>query len=174
MKQTKPKPAESIKSFDRDVLSNIVPRRATPGASHHNLVTLMERQQESKQDLHQRISWQRVQHIVDSYLLEDSEAESFRAYLHELLSQYPQGLVELALVEILIKNWLTIPMQKGIPFLSAAHEQIKQWQQDLESISLTHSRFYQITGLDPEVAFGSLEETQPQPAPTATESTTGA
>ncbi|MGB3789613.1 MAG: hypothetical protein WA949_16505 [Phormidesmis sp.] len=134
----------------------------------------MERQQEPKQDLQQRISVQRVQHIVDSYLLEDNEAEPFRTYLHELLRRYPYGLVELALVDTLIESWLTIPMQKGVPFLTAAHEQIKQWQQGLERIRLTHSQFYQITGLDPEVAFASLEEIQFQTAPTATESTAGA
>jgi len=84
--------------------------------------------QETQQDLQQRISHQRVQHIVDSYLLAGDEPGAFETYLHDLLSQYPHGLIELALVTTLVKKWLTIPMQKGVPFLATAHEQLKQWQ----------------------------------------------
>ncbi len=143
----------------------------------------MESQQEpdqkTQQDLQQRISHQRVQHIVDSYLLGGDEPTAFETYLHDLLSQYPHGLIELALVATLVKNWLTIPMQKGVPFLTTAHEQIKQWQtnqpphQSPLEISLTHSQFHQITGLDPNAAFAALEQFRHQPAPTATESTSG-
>ncbi len=134
----------------------------------------MELQQEPQPDLQQRIGQQRIQHIIDSYLLEGNEADPFKTYLQDLLSQYPHGLIELALVDTLTKNWLTIPMQKGVPFLTAVHEQIQQWQQDLQSISLTRRQFYHITGLDPEIAFTSLDQVQPQPASTATESATGA
>lgn len=138
----------------------------------------MEPQQETDQetqDLQQRIGQQRVQHIVDSYLLASSEPGVFRAYLHDLLSQYPHGLIELALVDTLTKNWLTIPMQKGIPFLTTAHEQIKRWQanpSDLKNIGLTPSQFHQITGLNPNAAFIALEQFQPEPAPTATPTAT--
>jgi hypothetical protein len=141
----------------------------------------MESQQEpdreTQEDLQQRISHQRVQHIVDSYLLAGDEPGAFETYLHDLLSQYPHGLIELALVDTLVKNWLTIPMQKGVPFLATAHEQLKQWQTDqqqhLLEISLTHSQFHQITGLDPNAAFAALEQFYHQPAPTVTESTSG-
>ena len=69
----------------------------------------------------QRISQQRVRHIIDSYRLMGAgdEANGFDAYVSELLSQYPQGLIELALVETLAKNWLTIPMEKGVSFSSS-------------------------------------------------------
>ncbi|MEM8503417.1 MAG: hypothetical protein AAF716_09720 [Cyanobacteria bacterium P01_D01_bin.1] len=134
-----------------------------------------EHSQETQQNLQQRINQQRVQHIVDSYLLASSEPKAFETYLRELLHQYPHGLIELALVDTLIKSWLTIPMQKGVPFLAIAHQQIKQWQieqqQSTQTISLTRSQFRQITGLDPNSAFAALEEFRPQPAPTATEST---
>ena len=130
-----------------------------------------ELQQEPQQNLQQRIGQQRVQHIVDSYLLAGNEPEAFDTYLQNLLSQYPHGLVELALVETLVKNWLTIPMQKGIPFLTTAADQIQQWQQGLQTVSLTQSQFHQITGLDPEAAFTTLEQPQRQPAPTTTEMT---
>ncbi|MBE9063556.1 hypothetical protein [cf. Phormidesmis sp. LEGE 11477] len=131
-----------------------------------------ELQPEPPQNLQQRISQQRVEHIVDSYLLKGDEAAAFDTYLHTLLSQYPAGLVELALIETLTKNWLTIPMQKGIAFLTTAHDQIKQWQQSQSqqsepSLSLTPSQFHQITGLDPEIAFVALAQLQSQPTSAA-------
>jgi murein L,D-transpeptidase YcbB/YkuD len=120
-------------------------------------------------DIQQRISQQRVRHIIDSYRLMGTadEADSFEAYVSELLSQYPHGLIELALVETLAKNWLTIPMQKGVTFLAAAHERIKQLQSERQSktltVDLTPSQFSQITGLDPELAFAALVESPDQP-----------
>ena len=114
-------------------------------------------------DIQQRIGQQRVKHIVDSYLLADSDdADAFNTYLNELLAQYPHGLIELALVETLIKNWLRVPMQKGIPFLTTAHERLKQWQAEPAPIrslhaQLTPSQFSQITGLDPQAAFSALD-----------------
>ncbi len=123
-------------------------------------------------DIQQRISQQRVQHIIDSYMLMGTadEADGFDAYVSDLLSQYPHGLIELALVETLAKNWLTIPMQKGVAFLTAAHKRIQQWQADAMtsglnrlSIGVTPSQFSQITGLDPELAFSALTEDSDQP-----------
>ena len=123
-------------------------------------------------DIQQRIGQQRVRHIIDSYRLmgADDRANGFDAYVSELLSQYPHGLIELALVETLAKNWLTIPMEKGVTFLSAAHERIKQWQLDIlhsntVTIGLTPSQFLQITGLDPQLAFSALAN--PADNPTA-------
>ncbi len=111
-------------------------------------------------NLQQRISQQRVRHIIDSYCLTGEEASPFELYLSELLSQYPAGVIELALVETLIKSWLTIPMVKGLPFLTATHEKLKQWQQTQRQEpplpSLTPSQFTQITGLDAQAAFTAL------------------
>lgn len=100
----------------------------------------------------------------------DADADAFSAYVNELLSQYPHGLIELALVETLAKNWLTIPMQKGITFLRAAHSRLKKWQAAVDTsdgepsvsllyqISLTPRQFSQITGLDAQVTFAALEQ----------------
>ena len=124
-------------------------------------------------DVQQRIGQQRVKHIVDSYLLSGSDdTDAFNTYLDELLAQYSHGLIELALVETLIENWLRVPMQKGIPFLTIAHEKLKQWQTETPSnrslhYQLTPSQFSQITGLDPEIAFRALVRPAtpaPQPA----------
>ncbi|MEM6449849.1 MAG: hypothetical protein AAF703_06005 [Cyanobacteria bacterium P01_D01_bin.105] len=115
-------------------------------------------------DLHQRLGHHRIRYIVDSYMLMGGEPQAksqFEAYIDELISQYPHGLIELALVETLSKNWLTVPMQKGVAFLSSAHERIKQWQSEQRasarlSITVTPSQFSQITGLDSQVAFASV------------------
>ena len=85
----------------------------------------------------------------------------FDRYVSDLLNQYPSGLVELALVETLVKSWLTVPMQRGVAFLSVAHEQLKQWQTEKEtsesvSLSLSPSQFSQITGLDAKTAFAAF------------------
>ena len=75
--------------------------------------------------------------------------------------------MEFALVETLIKNWLTIPMPKGIDFLNTAHEQLKAWQQDRHQqisivLGITPSQFSQITGLEAQTAFDALA--MPEPA----------
>lgn len=118
-------------------------------------------------ELHHRIGQHRVRYIIDSYMLAGAEPQSasqFERYINELLAQYPAGLIELALVETLTQNWLTIPMQKGVAFLSSAHERLKQWQaeqrkSDSISVGLTPSQFSQITGLDPNAAFSALKST---------------
>lgn len=116
----------------------------------------------------QLISQQRVRYIVDSYTLAGSDNEAFEDYLKQLFVQYPYGLIELALVETLIKNWLVIPMEKGIPFLTKAHEKLKQWQQSASTLSLTPNQFFQITNLDPQLAFDVIAETDyPAPQPVA-------
>lgn len=123
-------------------------------------------------EVQQRIGQQRVQHIVDSYLLAGTEnPDGFNNYLDDLLVQYPHGLIELALIETLIENWLRVPMQKGVPFLTSAHKRLKQWQsastaeRSLHS-QLTPSQFSQITGLDAQVAFAALDcPTAPAPQP---------
>ncbi|MFK8184649.1 MAG: hypothetical protein AB8B99_14860 [Phormidesmis sp.] len=117
-------------------------------------------------DLHHRLGQHRVRYIIDSYMLMGAEPKSssqFESYIDELFAQYPYGLIELALVETLSKSWLTIPMQKGVAFLSSVHERLKQWQVEQRasaslSVSVTPSQFSQITGLDPQIAFASLVE----------------
>ncbi|MEL6351646.1 MAG: hypothetical protein AAFR58_07770 [Cyanobacteria bacterium J06627_28] len=122
-------------------------------------------------DIQQRIQTQRIQHIIDSYLLQGNyesgsngaddglgatDIRSFETYLDELLTQYPHGLIELALVETLIKSWLNFPMEKGVPFLSAAHHRLKAWTENTFTLTFTPSQFTQITGLDARSAFESL------------------
>ncbi|MEM9151613.1 MAG: hypothetical protein AAGB19_14320 [Cyanobacteria bacterium P01_F01_bin.3] len=124
-------------------------------------------------ELQQRIGQQRIQHIVDSYTLKGKETVAFENYLSELVGQYPSGLIELALVETLIKDWLTIPMDKGLPFLTKAHNWLKQWSQNQNMhlphcLSLTPSQFSQITGLDAQIAFDAIAQFRPVPTHHAT------
>lgn len=115
-------------------------------------------------DLHHRLGQHRVRYIIDSYMLMGAEPQSVsqcESYMNDLFAQYPYGLIELALVETLSKNWLTIPMKKGIAFLASVHERLNQWKVEQQasssiSVTLTPSQFSQITGLDPQVAFASL------------------
>jgi len=79
-------------------------------------------------ELQQRINQQRVRHIIDSYQLMGDDGTAFENTLNQLLSQYPHRLIELALVETLIKSWLTVPRVKGISFLGATHSKLQQWQ----------------------------------------------
>ncbi len=124
-------------------------------------------------EIQQRISQQRVKHIVDSYCLAGTETDAFQSYLSELFGQYPHGLIELALVETLVKNWLIIPMQKGVPFLAAAHNRLKQWRSEptanLLASNLTPNQFSHITGLDPQSAFAALSQPTALPTQSATE-----
>ncbi len=124
-------------------------------------------------EIQQRISQQRVRHIIDSYMLKGTvdETDAFDAYVNTLLSQYPQGLVELALVETLVKNWLTIPMEKGVAFLAATHDCIQQWQSAPEPVTVTPSQFSQITGLDAHVTFSTLTEPAERPTASPTQAT---
>lgn len=124
-------------------------------------------------DIQQRIQTQRIQHIIDSYLLQGNyesdikgtddglvttDVRSFETYLNELLQQYPHGLIELALVETLIKGWLNFPMEKGVPFLSATHHRLKALTENTFTPTFTPSQFTQITGLDARIAFEALRE----------------
>ena len=112
-------------------------------------------------ELEQRISHQRIQHIIDSYQLAGEETAAFNRYLTTLLGHYPHGVIELALTETIMKSWFTIPMVKGVLFLSKTHQTLEQWQQetwqqDTYPLTLTPTQFSYITGLDPQPAFIDL------------------
>lgn len=100
-------------------------------------------------DIQERIAYQRIQHIVDSYQLEGDDGEAFSSYLAQLMEVYPQPLLELALTEAIVKGWSQIPMQKGMPFIHKVCEQLRIWQPELES-SLSKS-------LIPSTALGAAD-----------------
>lgn len=108
-------------------------------------------------EIWQQLSRQRVKHIVSSYQLAGDEVTQFDAYLQELLEIYPYPLIELALIETLIDNWLSIPLTRGIEFLSQAHDKLKAWETQPIVSTITPEQFQHISGLDPTPVFGSAE-----------------
>jgi hypothetical protein len=104
--------------------------------------------------LEERLNRQRIQYIVSSYSLDSEDPQQFNVYLNNLLDEYPTALIELALVETLVTNWLSLPLQKGCEFLSQVHCQLQGWQVDTIISTITPEQFYQITGLTPEPIFG--------------------
>ena len=113
--------------------------------------------------LEKQINQQRVKHIVSSYQIEGGEVEAFADYLEELLQIYAMPLVELALAETLVDNWMSVPVKKGILFLQQTHDRLKNWETHTVSSSLTPQEFHQITGLDPSPVFG-ISELPPPPS----------
>jgi hypothetical protein len=105
-------------------------------------------------EIQERISRQRVKHIIESYQLGGNEVDAFSAYLEDLLKQYPHPVIELALTEGIVKGWKVIPMVKGMPFLEAVHKQLKTWETQPIISTVTPAQFHQITGLDASVVFG--------------------
>lgn len=92
-------------------------------------------------DIQERITRQRVKHIVDSYRLDGDAVDTFADYLSNLLETYPQSLVELALTEAIVKGWSEVPMRKGLPFIHGVHDRLRAWHPDPESPSQRPSSF---------------------------------
>ena len=94
----------------------------------------------------------RLQHIVDSYSLAgDADAfDTFSTELDLLRKDYPWFLVELAVVEVLVENWLRYPMPRGLYFLKQVQERLQEWREtSIISSFLNPDQFEQITGLPP-------------------------
>ncbi|MBD1860795.1 MULTISPECIES: hypothetical protein [Trichocoleus] len=117
-------------------------------------------------NISEQLSHQRVKHIVNSYQLhlEPSDLiDDFEDYLADLLRVYPAALIELALVETLVDNWLTVPLVRGFQFLLQAHQKLKTWEQQPIVSTITPEQFQQIAGLDPSPIFGPTRPTRMQP-----------
>lgn len=108
-------------------------------------------------DIQEEVSQQRVKHIVASYQLGGDEVQQCNTYLDELFEYYAPPLIELALVETLVDNWLTVPLVRGVAFLSQAHDKLKGWEHQPITSTLTPEQFHQISGLDPSPVFGTEE-----------------
>jgi hypothetical protein len=109
-------------------------------------------------EMSDRLQDQRLQHILDSYALMGDEPEKFTLSLQRLLEIYPHFLVELALVETLVKHWLRVPMPRGLAFLQGVTTRLAQWETPPVESFLTPSQFEQITGLAPHPVFDSVTQ----------------
>jgi hypothetical protein len=105
-------------------------------------------------DIREQLNRQRIRHIVDSYQLSGNEGNLFELYLEELLQTYPYPLIELALVETLIDHWLSVPLARGVNFLTQTHDKLKAWESQPIVSTITPGQFQQIAGLDPTPVFG--------------------
>ena len=114
-------------------------------------------------EIEQQINQQRVKHVVSSYQLAGNEEAKFDLYLEQLLKKYPPALIELALVEILVRTWLRIPPMRGMEFLSEAHKKLQEWEIQPIVSKITPAQFQQITGLDPQPIFGFSESARVRP-----------
>lgn len=108
-------------------------------------------------EIREQLNRQRVKHIISSYQLSGSEANGFNLYLEELMQRYPQPLLELALVETLIDQWLSVPLLRGVEFLAQTHGKLKTWEACPIVSTITPAQFQQLVGLDPTPIFGSAE-----------------
>jgi hypothetical protein len=79
-------------------------------------------------DLQEALRRQRVKYIVSSYQLDQPDQHQFDAVLELLLTEYPTPLIELAIAETLVANWLTVPLPKGCAFLSQTQDYLRVWQ----------------------------------------------
>jgi hypothetical protein len=110
-----------------------------------------------EQQVSQQISQQRVKHLVSSYQLDADEQDPCTTCLVELFQAYPTTLIELAIVESLVQNWLTLPMPRGMKFFQQVQDLLRSWQTESIQVSFTPDEFQQITGLDPYPVFGYSE-----------------
>lgn len=78
-------------------------------------------------NIQERITRQRVNHIIDSYQLDGDDSDAFANCLAKLLETYPQSLIELALTETIVKGWSEIPMPRGMAFIHSVHERLRAW-----------------------------------------------
>ena len=105
-------------------------------------------------EIEQQINQQRVKHVVNSYQLAGNEEAEFGVFLEQLLQKYPPTLIELALVEILVRTWLRIPPIRGVEFLCDVKKKLQEWETQPVISTITPAQFQQITGLDPQPIFG--------------------
>ncbi|MBC7515564.1 MAG: hypothetical protein H7237_03875 [Alkalinema sp. FL-bin-369] len=112
--------------------------------------------------LEERVSWQRIAYIVESYQLSGDDGETFDAYLSNLMDRYLMPIVELAFAESIVDVWTSVPLPRGIAFLDHANKILQGWAENGVSSHLMPSDFQQITGLDPAPVLEALK------APTST------
>jgi hypothetical protein len=100
---------------------------------------------------------QRIYHIVTSYCLSGDEPMPFEAYLIDLMQVFPEPLIELAIVEVLVQQWLQVPLVRGLAFLQKTHQMLNTWQSQQIESRLTPASYELITGLESAPVFKRLE-----------------
>lgn len=112
--------------------------------------------------LEERVSWQRIAYIVESYELAGTDGETFDAYLAEMISTHAMPIMELAFAETILDVWTVVPLPRGVLFLEHANNILQDWSEKGLSSRLTPDDFKQITGLDPAPIIHALRSPTPQ------------
>jgi len=97
-------------------------------------------------ELQERISRQRIYHIIDSYQLLGSRPipAELEHKFSQLLSSYSQEILELAIANCIAKAWTQLPMPRGQAFLDLLIDHLHNQLPN----QLTPQQFQQITGLE--------------------------
>jgi hypothetical protein len=106
--------------------------------------------------LQRRLNQQRVKHIIESFQLSGTDAVRFDDRLDELFAQYPSTWLELAIAEVVVVNWLIVPLPRGLAVLRQVSNLLQQWDCRGVTHLLTPDEFQRITGLDAEPVFREL------------------
>ena len=94
------------------------------------------------------IQQQRIQHIVDSYSLAGRELAAFKECLDAILNVYSYSMLEWALVDVLVQNWLRYPLPRGVAFLHQVERCLQSWSEaGMIASTLTPEQFELIAGL---------------------------
>jgi hypothetical protein len=112
--------------------------------------------------LHDRISRQRLKYIISSYQLDGHQSHQVSNFLEELQSRYPLPLIELAVVETLVDQWVSVPLVRGMAFFAKAHAKLKAWETQPIISTITPAQFRHITSLDPTPVFGTTDLPPPR------------
>lgn len=99
--------------------------------------------------LQERVNWQRIVYIVESYELVGTDGETFDTYLGEMIGNHAMPIIELAFAETILDVWTIVPLPRGVLFLEHANNILQDWGEKGFSSRLTPKDFKQITGLDP-------------------------
>lgn len=100
-------------------------------------------------ELQDRISQQRVHHIIDSYSLRGNDSAQFNQRLEQLFADYEITAIELAIVDTLISTWMVLPPVKGLDFIDRVEFRLTA---NLPTL-VTASHYRAITGLDGSYLF---------------------
>jgi hypothetical protein len=108
--------------------------------------------------LQQKVDRQRVKYIVSSFSLAGNDEVRFHDRLEALCDQYSPTWLELALAEIIVLNWLIIPMPRGLAVMRQVQNLLRQWERHGVTHLLNPQEFQRVTGLDPNPVFKLLEQ----------------
>jgi hypothetical protein len=106
--------------------------------------------------LQQQVDRQRVKYIVSSFRLAGDEATRFTDRLEALFDQYPLAWLELAIAEVVVLNWLIVPMPRGLEVIRQVQNLLRQWERHGVNHLLNPQEFQRVTGLDPNPVFQAL------------------